>query len=114
MIKTVGMGILTLSLCACSNPDKPLTPLVGGYRVAQSTDPGVTTAAAFAVTTQSVTEKRELSLIRIVSAETQIVAGVNFKMSLAVRVEGREKTADVTVWQKLNGTYQVTNWTWQY
>lgn len=98
--------------CGCSS-DPASSGLVGAYRDQTTSNPEVVGAAQFAVTTQSGVAGTEIALVRIASAETQVVAGVNYRMLLSVRINGKEESAQAIVWQKLNGEYQLITWKWQ-
>lgn len=103
-------------LCACSSPNEPLGngQIVGNYRNAVDDDRArVNATANFAVTTEAARCGRDLSLVRIVSAQTQIVAGINYRMILNVRDGGKRRDALVVVWRKLNGECRLTSWDWQ-
>jgi hypothetical protein len=77
---------------------------------------GVTTeirdAAAFAVRERARVEGRSLRLLEVASAERQVVAGLNFRMTLRV-ARGREaQAARVVVYRPLQGSLQLTSWEW--
>ena len=56
-----------------------------------------------------------LELIKILRAEEQVVAGMNYRLTLKVKVNGKEKQADAVVWwqnwRKPN-PYELTSWRW--
>jgi hypothetical protein len=95
----------------------------GGYATASVTNKEVVAAAAFAIKAQqdAMLEKKDmeppkLELLTISQAEQQVVAGMNYRLQLKVKLNGTEKTADAIVWwqawRKAN-PYQLTSWTWK-
>lgn len=91
--------------------------MTGGYKVIASDDAAAQVAAEFAVTTQSEKSGKEMSLVEIVKAERQVVAGSNFRMCLRVTSEGAEGQDDATtsvqvvVYVDLKGNRKLTSWT---
>jgi hypothetical protein len=85
-------------------------PVAGGYGERPTSDPGVAAAAAFAVRERGRRTGRRVTLVGIRRAETQVVAGLNYRLLLAVR-EGRE-SRDVTavVYQDLRRRLSLTSW----
>ena len=105
---------------------------VGGFAVVSTTEREVKSAAAFAVKAQQTALRKEsvglddpkakpqpiprLALVRIVAAENQVVAGMNYRLQLRVTLDGEEKTADALVWWQAwrkPEPYQLTSWTWK-
>ena len=83
--------------------------VAGGYSKAAVDDPKVTAAAEFAVTEES-KKGTKISLKSISSAETQVVAGTNYKMAIVIDADGTEKTAEVVVYEDLQQSMSVTSW----
>ncbi len=107
--------------------DKP-----GGFRSVSATERGVKATAAFAIQAhqQALREKPagqagsgsqtppapRLELVRILGAEQQVVAGLNYRLQLRVTLDGEEKTAEALVWWQAwrkPEPYQLTSWTWK-
>ena len=105
---------------------------VGGFAVVSTTEREVKSAAAFAVKAQQTALRKEsvglddpkakpqpiprLALVRIVAAEHQVVAGMNYRLQLRVTLDGEEKTADALVWWQAwrkPESYILTTWTWK-
>jgi len=80
----------------------------GGYSKRSTTDDVVVAAAKFAVETQS--KKEPVTLVKVLAAESQIVAGTNIRLTLEVRTKDGEKQAVVVVWNKLGGAQELTEW----
>jgi cystatin-C len=86
--------------------------LPGGYRDMLVNDKDVVKTAAFAIEAKNKTNKEKLTLEKIVKAETQVVAGRNFRLTLDVSESGKTRRAVAVVWAKLDGTFELTSWTW--
>ena len=89
----------------------------GGYREIDRTDEGAQAAAELAVKTES--EKKEITykLISIEHAETQTVAGINYRLCLKVGYHKQHDDVDTTefvrvvVYRNLQNQYSLTSWT---
>jgi hypothetical protein len=84
-------------------------PPVGAWRTGEP-DAAAQAAARFAV--ENAPQGQNLRLERILSLETQVVAGLNFKFRLSVADGARTRTAAATVWQKPGGQFELTGWEW--
>lgn len=90
---------------------------VGGYREIAKDDEGAVAAAEFAIKDQS--EKKELTykLVSVEKAETQVVAGINYRLCLKVGYRKQDEDADTTqfvqvvVFRNLQKEYSLTSWT---
>jgi hypothetical protein len=69
---------------------------IGGYREIDKADEGAATAADFAVKAQS--EKKEMTykLVSIEHAETQTVAGINYRLCLKIGHHKQDDDVDTT------------------
>lgn len=95
----------------------------GGYFKASTTQKEVVDAAAFAIKSQEKAMHDEkggqptnLELVRILSAEEQVVAGMNYRLTLKVTVNGTEKEAEAIVWWQAwrkPVPYELTSWKWK-
>jgi hypothetical protein len=89
----------------------------GGYREIDKADEGAATAAEFAVKAQS--EKKEMTykLVSVEHAETQTVAGINYRLCLKVGYHKQDDDVDATefvrvvVYRSLQNQYSLTSWT---
>ena len=90
---------------------------LGGYREIDKADEGAATAAEFAVKTQS--EKKEMTykLVSVEHAESQTVAGINYRLCLKVGYHKQDDDVDTTefvrvvVYRNLQNQYSLTSWT---
>lgn len=80
-----------------------------------TTNTEVISAAQFAVKAQAAMpdQKAAITLVEILSAQQQVVAGMNYRLRLKVKVDGTEKEAEAVVWRKLSGEHQLTSWAWK-
>ena len=78
--------------------------IAGGWVSAAATKPEVVAAANFAVAEQAKVIQKEqktvakLSLVAIISAEEQVVSGMNYHLTLKAKLNGKRKKAEATVW----------------
>lgn len=110
------LAAAVLCVAACSIPAKAQQTRVGGYTTTSVTNKEVADAAAFAIKAQAkaVTNSAKLELVEILSAESQVVAGVNYRLKLKVKENGSERIADAVVWWQAwrkPEPYQLTSWT---
>jgi hypothetical protein len=57
-----------------------------------------------------------LILISILGARQQVVAGVDYELTLKVRLNGREREADAVVWsqaRRVPDPHELTSWNWR-
>ena len=93
-----------------------LAQKTGGYREIDKADEGAAAAAQFAIKDQS--EKKELTykLVSIEKAETQVVAGINYRLCLKVGYHKKDDDTDTTefvsvvVFRNLQKEYSLTSW----
>ena len=85
-------------------------PLCGGYSPMAENSKDVAAAAAFAVRKQSEREKKPLKLIMISQAEKQVVAGMNYRLTLIVGRGAFNRTVKALVFQDLKSKYKLISW----
>ena len=85
----------------------------GGYKTAKTDDARVVAAANFAVEkrVETNTEQEGLTLDSIDKAETQVVAGTNFKLCLTVSIDDESQQVETVVYQDLKQNYSLKSWT---
>lgn len=76
-------------------------PLAGAYNPIEVTDQGVQNAAAFAIS-----QMQQGTLVKVESAQVQVVAGMNYKMLLVVNQNGTNYQYNVVVYTPLPNTNQ--------
>jgi hypothetical protein len=107
----VASGLLVGTVC----PSQAAEQIVGGYSEAAITNAEVVAAAQFAIKAQATTseQKAVITLVELLSARQQVVAGMNYRLRLRVKVDGKVKEAEAVVWRKLTGEHELTSWTWK-
>ena len=113
-----GIAVLVLFATACSIAGQAQQPMPGGYATTAVTSNDVILAASFAIKAQEKASGKtsRLELVEILEAESQVVAGVNYRLKLKVRLNGKEKTAKAIVWWQAwrkPDPYQLMSWHWK-
>ena len=86
-------------------------PVVGGFGAAAKTDAQVVAAANFAVAERSKAMAGAFALDDILSAERQVVQGMNYRICMLVNVEGDEPFMISTViYQDFKRNYSLSSW----
>ncbi len=85
-------------------------PIAGGYSEAPTTDREVVAAARFAVKQKQRRRAPHLSLVAVEHAERQVVAGLNYKLCLRVKMNGKTREVTTVVYQNLKQKYELTSW----
>ena len=118
-IRAISLALLgaAVSILGMAQPPAP-----GGYAEASITDQQVVAAANFAVKAQGKVIREEkaekpptLELLTIEKAEQQVVAGMNYRLKLKVKLDGKERSAEAIVWWQAwrkPEPYTLTGWTW--
>ena len=101
--------LLPLSIQAGTQPGKKYPP--GSWQPANP-DTNAEAAARFAIEQKSRESATPITLVSIVSLERQVVAGLNYKLRLAVTENSKVREALATVWQKPDGSLTLTAWDW--
>ncbi|HSH92904.1 MAG TPA: exo-alpha-sialidase, partial [Roseimicrobium sp.] len=104
-LHTIWIATLLLS---GSVSDNGFAQIPGGFSGIALTDPDAVAAARFAVSKQGTA----MNFVGIESVDRQVVAGMNYRLTIKVSENGAARTADAVVWRKLDGSHQLTSWTW--
>jgi hypothetical protein len=89
---------------------EPQPPIAGGYQEASTNGHEVVSAARFAVGRERRRRGGRVSLISVKRAETQVVAGINYRLCLRVRRNGRTQEVVTVVYQDLQQRYSRSSW----
>ena len=122
----LGLSLHWLVACSPPAPPAPSAPsetssiqikdtvktLAGGWTQADSFNEDVQEAARFAVQKQAVLTQSRLIYKDVLSAQTQIIAGLNFQLKVSVTEQDLPRYARVTVWRNLQNQYSLTQWDW--
>jgi hypothetical protein len=103
---------LVLLATACPLVGLAQQTLVGGYSAASVTEPEVMRAVAFAIKAKQ-KKGPKLLLVKILSAQQQVVAGLNYRLELRVKLNNKLKNAEAVVYQNLSGEHKLTSWIWK-
>jgi hypothetical protein len=82
----------------------------GGYQEAPKDDPAVVSAAKFAVSDQQTKQGGTVSLVSIKRAETELISGINYRLCLKVKVNGKSQTVTAIVNKTLDDRQTLTSW----
>ncbi len=103
------LGIFALTAVAAAQ-------LAGGFGTADLKDPEVIAAAKFALSTKNTSMKRTgtraYNLLEIQKAEVQVVAGLNYRVCMKVKLGSILRTADALVYKDLQNKYSLSSWVW--
>ena len=90
---------------------------LGGYREIDKSDEGAAAAAEFAVKAQSENKEMTYKLVSVEHAESQVVAGTNYRLCLKVGYHKQDDDVDTTefvrvvVNRNLQNQHSLTSWT---
>lgn len=98
---------------------KQADAIPGGKGDISVKNPGVIEGANFACTAEQDGLKSQghpqvITLVAITAAKSQVVAGVSYSLTLDVRVDGQDQTADAVVWDgawQKGPKFKPTSWT---
>lgn len=112
MMKRVLLAALSFVMLWAAPPVSTAqdVPIAGGYSERATNDRGVAAAAAFAARERGRRTGRRVTLVAIKRAETQVVAGLNYRLLLSVR-EGRDaRNVTAVVYQNLRQRLSLESW----
>ena len=112
MLAALLLGALAAAPASAFGQDgsMPNAPIAGGYSAAAVTDPEVVAAAKFAVKRAARKGARRAALVSVEGAERQVVAGMNYRLRLKVRMNGKTQDVTAVVYRDLKGKYELTSW----
>jgi|GEM_PF-1247400 len=98
--------------CAKPGASTAAAPIkVGGYRAILKTDPNAVAAAEFAVKARGEKTNTELGLAEIISAEGQLVQGMNYRLCIQVVAVGEEPAfVQAVVYVNLKRVRRLVSW----
>ena len=71
-------------------------PIVGGYKEVAADSPEVQEAAEFAVSAEAEKSGNTIKLVSVEHAESQVVAGMNYRLCLKVDIEDKTNNVETT------------------
>lgn len=103
------IAVLAASLFICAAFAPILDAQVpGGFSGVPASDTEALAAVEFAVAAHDA----KLTFQGIEKVERQVVAGLNYRLTIKVSENGSVRRAGAVVWRKLDGTHQLTSWKW--
>jgi len=108
-LTVLALALVSIALASDAPLKTDQSVLCGGYSPAEI-DPGVQKVAEFAVNTQARTSGRPLQIVKIMKAERQVVAGLNYRLEIEVADGSKNLKARAVVWKKLDGSLALTSW----
>lgn len=118
-LRSILLAAALLTAIMASGVDQALARKPGGWSEVSVTDEGVVAAAAFAVQAhraamQKNGDQGKLVLEKVEAAQQQVVAGMNYRLTLRVQTAGPARTAEALVWARVwleePERYQLTSW----
>lgn len=117
MKKQIQLMFLLVSICAFSGFLSSVSAQrVGGFKEIAKNDVGALAAAKFAITKKAKLDESKIVLISVEKAESQLVAGTNFRLCLVVEVEEKgenvrtDRQVLVQVYRNLKNIYTLSKW----
>jgi tetratricopeptide (TPR) repeat protein len=105
------ISVVLITACAAIGQ-----PTAGSYKTIPVTDAGAVAAAKFAIDTKETEKKIDIDLDAIVTAEQQVVAGMNYRLCLSLTMPPRDEGDDfkrsfkVVVYRDLKSKFSLTSW----
>ena len=84
--------------------------IAGGYSETSSAEPEVIAAARFAVRARARRTGSGVTLLSIERAEVQVVAGLNYRLNLRVKVNHQAENVTTVVYKNLRQKYSLSSW----
>jgi hypothetical protein len=110
IMKRILLAALLLVITCAAAPARQEPPVAGGYSERPASDRGVAAAAAFAARERGRRTGRRVTLLGVRRAETQVVAGLNYRLLLTVREDRKERDVLAVVYQNLRQRLSLTSW----
>jgi len=85
--------------------------LAGGYSETSNANPDAVAAARFGIQKERQKLHTRISLVSIKRAEVQVVAGLNYRLCMTVKVKGKTRDVTAVVYKNLKQKYSLTSWT---
>jgi len=115
------VAMLSGGLACSPQSAKPADVPLGGKSDVSVKDPGVIEAANFACMAEQDALKAQgqpqtFTLVEITAAQSQVVAGVSYSLTLHVKVDGQDQTAEAVVWDRawLKGDDKIKLTSWKF
>jgi hypothetical protein len=105
-------GILVIGVLAFNSTVSAQDgPIVGGYSSISPRSAEAQSAAKFAVAARARRTGKRIVLWKVVRAEQQVVAGMNYRVCMRVFENGKARTVTAVVYKNLRRKWSLTSWT---
>ncbi|PYS21713.1 MAG: hypothetical protein DMF72_16300 [Acidobacteria bacterium] len=105
------VAALTTVPCMLSGAQARQEQIAGGYSETANSDPDALAAARFAIKNEAQKLRALVSLRSIKRAEVQVVAGLNYRLCMTVRIKRKTQLVTAVVYKNLKQKYSLTSWT---
>ena len=85
--------------------------MVGGYGSISAKSAEAQSSAKFAVSARARRTGKRIVLWKVVRAEQQVVAGMNYRVCMRVFENGKARTVTAVVYKNLRRKWSLTSWT---
>jgi hypothetical protein len=112
-IATIAVILVTALLtvpCVLPGAVAQQDQIAGGYAETSNNDAEALAAARFAVRKEAQKLHTRVSLRSIKRAEVQVVAGLNYRLCMTVRIKREIQEVTTVVYKNLKQTYSLTSW----
>ncbi|HEY0319825.1 MAG TPA: hypothetical protein VGC66_02525 [Pyrinomonadaceae bacterium] len=106
----VVIAALSLGFSSVSVAFGQQVPIAGGYAKTSATSQEVVSAARFAAREQAVKDSAIIFVDSVKSAEVQVVAGLNYRLSMRVVVYNKPEDVIAVVYKNLKREYSLSSW----
>jgi hypothetical protein len=112
ILKTTALAatlIFTFAIAAAAQDNEPMA---GGYSKVSTRSVAAKKAAAAAITQHSISHpKDKMTLVKIIKAEQQVVAGMNYRLCMTVLDRrGVRRSITAVVYQPIRKKLRLTDW----
>jgi hypothetical protein len=110
--------LLLVSLLACQGSEEPMpeplpdTPLVGGW-ADQDVKSDITLTNLGFLVENLLTEGQEITIETVLSAETQVVAGYNIRLTISGTLNGEPGIGTALIYSDVSQEKSLIDFTWE-
>ena len=106
----VGLAVLAFSSGVRAQDHSQDHPIVGGYGTISVRSAEAQGAAKFAVAARARRTGKRIVLWKVLKAEQQVVAGMNYRVCMRVFENGKARTVTAVVYKNLRNKRSLTSW----
>lgn len=105
-LAVLGFGVMAFSSSVRAQDE----PIVGGYGKISARSADAQSSAKFAVSARARRTGKRIVLWKVLKAEQQVVAGMNYKVCMRVFENGKARTVTAVVYKNLRQKRSLTSW----